>query len=121
VLSVPIIALTVRDAADLEKASDDEGEGSADDSADRATTGAESEGPADVEGVFLVRDGTVTFTAVEVGIAGSEYFEVLSGLVVGDSVVAGPYQRIRQLENGDRIRVSEEDRSGEDGSESEGA
>jgi HlyD family secretion protein len=121
VLSVPIIALTVRDAADLEKSSDDEGEGSAGDSADRAATGAEPEGPADVEGVFLVRDGTVTFTAVEVGIAGSEYFEVLSGLVVGDTVVAGPYQRIRQLENGDRIRVSEEDRSGEDGSESEGA
>jgi HlyD family secretion protein len=41
---------------------------------------------------------------VKVGIAGQEYFEILSGLAVGDTVVAGPYQRIRQLHDGDAVR-----------------
>jgi HlyD family secretion protein len=86
---VPIIALTVRDSeADEEHA---EGE------------------PADVEGVFLVADGAVSFRPVGVGIAGQEFFEVLSGLSAGDTVVAGPYQRIRQLRDGDLIRVNEDD------------
>jgi len=63
--------------------------------------------------LFLMRDGSATFSPVEIGIAGAEYFEVLSGLAVGDSVVSGPYQRIRQLRNGDAIRVMGAD-SGED-------
>jgi len=42
------------------------------------------------------------------GIAGQEYFEVLGGLSEGDTVVAGPYQRIRQLVNGDQIVPTEE-------------
>ena len=55
----------------------------------------------------VVSDGKVTFTAVEVGIAGQEYFEIVSGISVGDTVVAGPYQRIRQLSDGDAVRSSD--------------
>lgn len=91
-LAVPIIALTVRDADDVE----------ADD-----VEAAEDDEAADVEGVFLVQDGAVSFKPVAIGIAGREYFEVISGLAVGDSVVAGPYQRIRQLRDGDAIRVTD--------------
>ncbi len=47
----------------------------------------------DIEGVFVVREGVAHFTPVEVGITGQEYFEVISGVQVGDTVVAGPYQR----------------------------
>ena len=92
VLGVPIIALTVREEEPDTSAADY----SEDDELD------------DVEGVFMVSDGTVTFTAVEVGIAGQEYFEILSGISVGDPVVAGPYQRIRQLRNGDAVRSTDE-------------
>jgi HlyD family secretion protein len=113
VLAVPIIALTVRDARDLEESEDDEA------AAPETPADDEAAGPGatDIEGVFVVSDGTVTFTAVEIGIAGTEHFEVLSGLAAGDSVVAGPYQRIRQLRNGDRIRVEERDTSDDDGEE----
>ena len=62
----------------------------------------------DVEGVFVVRGGTVEFRAVEIGIAGQEHFEVLSGLSEGDTVVAGPYQRIRQLRDGDAVIGTDE-------------
>ncbi len=109
VVAVPIIALTVRDRSELE-------------GGDTPTDAADAEGPPptadaagdagavnDVEGVFLVSERSVRFVPVVIGIAGREYFEVLSGLAEGDTVVAGPYQRIRQLKNGDAIRPMEED------------
>lgn len=94
-VAVPIIALTVRDADEVGQ--------EVDSGTDRPT-------PSDVEGVFLVADdGTVTFQPVEIGIAGQEYFEVLAGLSAGDVVVAGPYQRIRQLRPGDAISVMDDE------------
>lgn len=105
-LSVPIIALTVREP---------EADSSSAPSTASTEPGAKANGgPEDQEGVFVVRDRKVTFTPVEVGIAGQEYFEVLSGLNVGDTVVAGPYQSIRQLKNGDavkRLEVADSTRS----------
>lgn len=102
-VAVPIIALTVRDRGDFK-----EGEGEA------ARSSESDDRPLDVEGVFLVNAGTVAFQPVEIGIAGQEYFEVLSGLSPGDTVVAGPYQRIRQLRDGDEITVAEEDEADTD-------
>ncbi|NIP57338.1 MAG: hypothetical protein GWO00_04830 [Gemmatimonadetes bacterium] len=63
----------------------------------------------EVEGVYRVRDRVARFTPVGVGIAGQEYFEVISGLEEGDTVVAGPYQAIRSLGDGDRVRPRDED------------
>ena len=103
-LSVPIIALTVR-ASD--EGAQDENESSA--AVDENQEGREL-GPVarrqntDVEGVFVVVDGKVTFIPVEIGITGQEHFEVLSGLSEGDTIVAGPYQQIRELSNGDRVQ-----------------
>ncbi|MEJ2205645.1 MAG: efflux RND transporter periplasmic adaptor subunit [Gemmatimonadota bacterium] len=92
-LSVPIIALTVRDAPV--------------DTTD-ASGGQDPQSEAgDQEGVFLVSEGVASFVPVEIGIAGQEYFEVLSGLSEGDTVVAGPYVRIRQLRDGDAVRNAE--------------
>jgi HlyD family secretion protein len=103
-LSIPIIALTVREAEDDSASA---GTSSNDEDPNRRRP----EGPVargrrapDIEGVFVVSDGNVTFTPVEVGIAGQEYFEVLSGLSPGDTVVSGPYQRIRELNDGDPVR-----------------
>lgn len=96
VLAVPIIALTVREPKKEEA-----------DSAAPASAARDGE-DTDVEGVFVVVDGVVTFTQVEVGIAGQEYFEILSGVAEGDTVVAGPYQRIRQLSDGDKVKQADE-------------
>ena len=95
-LAVPIIAMTVRTDTTSMQTEGDEG-------------AAE-----EVEGVFIVHDDRVSFTPVEIGIAGQEYFEVLSGLSQGDTVVAGPYQRIRQLVDGDQIIPSDEPGAGSD-------
>ncbi len=108
-LAIPIIALTVReqDATDGEEGTDEE-------TADRnGGQAAET-----VEGVFVVRDGIAVFTPVEVGIAGQEYFEVVSGLSEGDSVVSGPYQVVRTLSDSSAVRADESS-GAESGNESD--
>ena len=57
------------------------------------------------EGVFVVRGTTVEFVPVKTGIAGEKYFEVLSGLKEGDQVVTGPFNSVRNLGDGDDIKV----------------
>jgi HlyD family secretion protein len=108
VVAVPIIALSVRDRSELD------GDDPSDDAMPTPAADERAE-VGDVEGVFLVSEGAVRFVPVSIGIAGQEYFEVLSGLAEGDTVVAGPYQRIRQLKSGDAIRSTEEDPDGSDG------
>ncbi len=98
-LAIPIISLTVRQ-------SDDEDAPAPDPNAPQREAGPATKRPEDrdVEGVLLVRGGVVTFTPVEVGITGQEYFEIVSGVQEGDTLVAGPYQRIRELKTGDAVR-----------------
>ncbi len=97
VLAIPIIALTVRDAEDVEALPQETPEA--------AAAAAEFEDEDEVEGVFVVREGLARFVPVEIGIAGAEQFEVVRGVEEGDSVVAGPYQAIRNLSDGDAVRI----------------
>ena len=69
--------------------------------------GADSSGAKkEVEGLFIVDTLTMTarFHPVRVGIAGDEYFEVLGGVREGQTIVAGPYQAIRDLRNDAKVR-----------------
>jgi len=94
-LSIPIIALTVRDheRVPMEDSTMD-------------TTRIKKLGK-EAEGVFVVRDGKATFRPVKVGIAGDEYFEVIDGLREGETIVAGTYQAIRDLKDGARVRAAD--------------
>lgn len=56
-------------------------------------------------GVFVVRDGGVTFTPVTTGIIGGLSIEV-DGVSEGTAIVSGPFQTLRTLRNGDRVRTS---------------
>jgi HlyD family secretion protein len=102
-LSIPIIALTVRENEKLDNA----------DTAAIAlgrTTNAKQVGKKDVEGVFVVgTDNKVTFRPVKVGIAGEKYFEVLTGLKEGEKIVGGTYQAIRELKDGTLVREPKKD------------
>jgi len=51
-----------------------------------------------------VKDGVANFRPVKVGVAGDEYFEVTDGLKPRQTIVAGPYQAIRDLKDGARVR-----------------
>ncbi|MCK5439328.1 MAG: efflux RND transporter periplasmic adaptor subunit, partial [Gemmatimonadetes bacterium] len=84
VLTIPIQSLVVRPVAD---------------------DAAGSDGVVEREGVFVVRDGTARFTAVRVGISGERYFEIRSGLEENDQVVSGSYQALRDLADGDAVKI----------------
>jgi HlyD family secretion protein len=101
-LSIPIIALTVRENEALANADTAVGLGK--------PKPKKEVGKKDVEGVFVVgTDNKVTFRPVKVGIAGEKYFEVQSGLKSGDKIVAGTYQAIRELKDGTLIRETKVD------------
>lgn len=103
--SIPIIALTARPP---------QAQGDTATAMPLGTTPATGK-PKDVEGVFVVNNGLARFRPVKVGIAGDEHFELLSGLSIGDTVVAGPYQAIRDLADSSRVRPSANGMQGQTG------
>ncbi len=57
--------------------------------------------------MFLMRNGVAAFVPVKTGIAGDKYFEVLSGLKAGNQVITGPYNNVRNIKDGDTVRLEE--------------
>ncbi len=97
-LSIPIIALTVRDHERVPNENNP--------ALDTMTL--RRPGEREEEGVFLVQNGVANFRPVKVGIAGDEYFEVVEGLRGGETIVAGTYQAIRDLKDGGKVREAED-------------
>jgi HlyD family secretion protein len=101
VLSIPIIALTVRENEALANKDTVQRPGK--------QSNTKQVGKKDVEGVFVVGpDNKVTFRPVKVGIAGEKHFEVLSGLKDGEKIVGGTYQAIRELKDGTLVREAKQ-------------
>ena len=94
-LAIPIIALTVREHTPVST-----------ETKPADTTASSSDKKKEAEGVFVVVDGTATFRPVTVGIAGDEYFEVVDGLKEGETIVSGPYQSIRDLKDGTKVKAN---------------
>jgi len=91
-VSIPIQSLTVRRAKDLK-----------DYAAPDSTAG--SDGEKEIEGVFTVGGDRANFTPVSVGISSQKHFEVLKGLKGDEDVVSGNFKAIRDLKDGQRIKV----------------
>ena len=102
VISVPIIALTVREHENVPNEVT-KGSGTPIGATAAPLTAAQRK-EKEKEGVFLVRNGVAMFQPVRVGITGEEHFEVLEGLKVGDTVVAGPYQAVRDMKDSTKVR-----------------
>jgi HlyD family secretion protein len=107
-LAIPIIALTVRENTPVKTEQQRGAIGAAAAPATPAagTAAATDTKKKEAEGVFVVSDGVATFRPVKVGIAGEEYFEVIEGVRESDTIVAGPYQAIRDLKEGARVKSS---------------
>ncbi len=108
-LAIPIQATTVRevviDANGKIVRADTESRGRGVEpavSAAELPAGASEE---ELEGIFVARQGRAVFLPVETGIAGERYFEALTGVEEGDLVIIGPFSEVRNLEDGDAIRV----------------
>lgn len=64
----------------------------------------------ETEGVFVIKDGRAVYTPLKVGVAGERYFEVLEGLAAGDQVITGPFSSVRELTDGQAVRLQQETR-----------
>ncbi|MDZ7860990.1 MAG: efflux RND transporter periplasmic adaptor subunit [Candidatus Krumholzibacteriota bacterium] len=89
-LSIPIQSLTVREENEIN------------DYEVPDTLSAERK---EIEGVFVISTEKAEFRKVEVGISGSKYFEVVSGLAEGEEVVSGNYKAIRDLKDDQRVEI----------------
>ena len=116
-LAVPIQATTVREvemdaSGRIVRQVDDGGSGvisrTASASSDPALAGGETTRE-EREGVFAVRQGRAVFVPVTTGIVGERYFEALSGLEEGDLVITGPFEVVRNLDDGDPVDPNEAD------------
>ena len=59
----------------------------------------------ETEGVFLLQSGRAVFAPVKIGVAGEQYFEVMTGLKAGDQVITGPFASVRELADGQEVRL----------------
>jgi HlyD family secretion protein len=110
-LSVPIQAMTVRelivDAAGKVVPTAQPEPGAAARIGQQATPDLKpGESRKEIEGVFAIRAGKALFVPVKTGIAGEKYFEVLDGLKQGDQVITGPFSSVRNLKDGDEVKVT---------------
>jgi HlyD family secretion protein len=113
-LAVPIQALTVREVTLDEKGNivrqpaaggRRTGGAGAVAAAEPKKDAKKTETKKEIEGVFVVRGDKAEFVQVKTGIAGEKYFEVLSGLKDGDTVVTGPFASVRELKDGGVVKV----------------
>jgi HlyD family secretion protein len=118
VVSVPIQALTVREMLYNDKGEmvREQPQRRRRSNAVETPVSASNEPPPghtrkETEGVFVVTDGNKgMFTPVKVGIAGEQYFEVLTGLKAGDQVITGPFASVRELSDGGDVKVQQNTR-----------
>ncbi|GAB4339338.1 MAG: efflux RND transporter periplasmic adaptor subunit [Calditrichia bacterium] len=116
VLNIPIQALTARDRERLKKK-----EGSESRPAEREAEADEN--PKDkskkkeddmIEVVFVVKGEQAEMRPVKVGISDDSYYEVIEGVEEGEEIVTGPFSVLsRTLKDGDRVKVNNKKRGGE--------
>lgn len=100
-LAIPIQSLTVRQKKDLKGAA-----AQSDSSSTDSTAVKDEKADEEIEGVFVVVDGKAEFRQIKIGVAGQTHFEVISGLEEGDKVVSGNFRAIRDLKDGQRVKIT---------------
>lgn len=109
-IAIPIQALAMRSRKDLEEAAKQ----AASKGRDSSVTLAAAMPPKnptddpkkdDVQGVFVVRNGKVTFVQVQTGISGITDIEITSGLKEGDEIVTGSYKALRTLKPDTPVKI----------------
>ncbi len=111
VVAIPIQATTVRELVYDEKGNvvkEPEADKKKSRSGQAAAAAAElkpGQTKKESEGVFVIRDGKATFLPVKTGIAGEKFLEVLSGIKDGDEVIVGPFNSVRDMKDGDAVKL----------------
>jgi HlyD family secretion protein len=109
VVNIPIQSLTAREREKLEKNKQIESTPTERESEEMARSPKEKKEKKEdelVEVVFVVENNVAKMQPVKVGISDDNYYEVLSGVKEGESVVTGPFKVLsRTLKDGDAVEV----------------
>ena len=123
VLAVPIQSVVERPPAGAAEKATAGAPSAAGEKATAAATPAGDKEPEKV--VFVVAAGKAKRLAVATGIADTTHVEITSGLAGGEEVVTGPYRSLRDLKDGEAVRVTTpeagEKEKGGKGGDSKGA
>jgi HlyD family secretion protein len=97
VTAVPLAALVMREKPDAKPASDAKAGGPA------------PAGKSEEEGVYVLEETakTVKFTPVETGITGDLSIEIVKGVSPGTTIVTGPFRILREIKDGDKVKLEE--------------
>ena len=109
-LSIPIQALTIRTAADLEVKKKG---GTSSSSSAQAAIKTDTPPPAagkdkkkeEIQGVFLIANKKAQFRKVTTGITGASDIEVLDGLQEGEEIITGSYKVLRTIRPETTVKV----------------
>ena len=96
VLTIPIQALVVREFAVDSKGNPIKGE---------VESNGDPQSRKEFEGVFVVRERRVEFTPVKTGISSDTRLQILSGVEEGSEIVTGSYKALRELKDGDFVKL----------------
>jgi len=80
--------------------------------------GAKAKGIDEVDVVYLIEDGKAALRRVATGVSDVLYVEITDGLAAGDRVVIGPYRTLKNMKQGDAIKI-EEKKDDDDASDNE--
>ena len=118
VLTIPFSSVVVR-AYDLDSLNRARERAAAGGSMVETVQAAESDGPnvdgdttdrdkarEESKGVFVIRNGVARFAKIETGIADQRSIQVTEGLSLEDTVVAGPYRILRNIQDGQAVEVT---------------
>lgn len=61
----------------------------------------------DVNVVFVVENGKAVQRTVRTGISDETRVEIVSGVKAGETVVTGPYRSLRDLDDGEQVRITD--------------
>jgi HlyD family secretion protein len=65
------------------------------------------------EGVYVHKDGKVSFVGVTTGLTGDTDIEITKGLTEGDQIVTGPFRALRDIKDGSKVREQKEEKKDE--------
>ncbi len=101
-LAIPIQALTVRRASELQEK---KGGKNSVEAAEPVPPASTANTDKEIQGVFVLRNGKAEFVPVQTGIMGVTNMEVLSGLKEGDQIITGSYRVLQTLRPGTSVKV----------------
>jgi len=107
VVAVPIQAVMLRPADEVDKAASGKDAGKTDAKKDTPPAGGakkDTKSGETKECVFVVEDKKVKLRPVKSGISDETSVAILEGLKDGETVVTGPYRALRDLKSGDQVK-----------------